>query len=254
MELVKPSQTAALGANCELVNVNGQIMAFCKTSNFTQAVRGAVNDEMFWRDLLHRYNVQSEVHNEIERTLPNKVSSEAQKIVSRMVSEQLENYTKFQIPSHVSKALADQVTGFLNNHTQMTQLFNEHSQKLNMQLYNSAQDTLHKIVNEPQYHQVTNAHIAAVKTQYEDSLRAINTEASNQLVHNDGIFKSQLETMNKRVNDEIRTLNETNQKLTEVNKQIDELKKENGSLRWTLYLVTGAFTLFTGVGLFMMKH
>ena len=254
MELVKPSQTATLGANCELVNVNGQIVAFCKTSNFTQYVRAAVNDEMFWRDLLHRYNVSSEVNNEIERTLPHRVSTEAQKIVSQMVGDQLESYTKFQIPSHVSKALADQVTGFLNNHVQMTQLFNEHSQKLNMQLYNSAEGTLKKIVNEPQYHQVTNAHIAAVKSQYEESLRAINTEAGNQLVHNESIFKSQLETMKQNVKDEIRTLNETNQKLDDVNKQIEELKKENGSLRWTLYVVTGVFTMVAGVGLFMFKH
>ena len=57
--------------NCNLVNINGQIVAFCKTNDFTNYVRQSINNEMFWRDLLQRYSITDMVQSELNNKLPN---------------------------------------------------------------------------------------------------------------------------------------------------------------------------------------
>lgn len=233
-----------------LVNLDGQIAGFCKTSDFKRYVRDAINDEMFWRNILQTYSISSMVQTELTNSVPIRVQNEANKIINKMVDERLDNYTKFQIPSHVSKALSEQIAVFLNNNAHMNQILETHSASQNMQLYSSAMETLHKVVNEPQYHMVTNAHIDAMKTKYDESLLTINKNAEQQVLSNESKFNLQIESFKHQVNSETALLTETRVKLSQAETRIAELSNDIGIIK----VILGAFVGFCAVGFGAMGY
>ena len=50
----------------KVVNLNGQLVAFCKTSDFKTYVRDAINDQMFWTNMLQNYSINNLVQSEIK--------------------------------------------------------------------------------------------------------------------------------------------------------------------------------------------
>lgn len=210
--------------NCELVNINGQIVAFCKTTDFTQYVRQAINNEMFWRELLQRYSISDMVRTELNNTVPRQVKNEAQNIIGPLVRDQLDNYTKIQIPSHVAKSLSEQITGFLNNHVQMNQILINHSSSLNQQLYNSATETLARVVNEEQYHQVTSAHLNAMNTRFDNYINDLQKKTESLLASYDQRFNQKLQDIQNQVNKELESLVQTNIKVKEQETKINDLQ------------------------------
>ncbi len=233
----------------ELAVINGQIVAYCQTNDFTTAVRRAVNDEMFWRDLLQKYNVTSTVQNELTRYLPSAVQLEANKIVGSMVQSQLDNYTKIQIPSHVAKCLAEQITGFLNHHTQMNEILEKHSKDLNGKLSVSAKKTLDEVTNEPQYHKVTESHLDNMTKRFEAKMKELDSQSSSQLSQQQSTFNSALATMKKQVTDEVQALKDANTKLGEQERKINDLRGELMMFKWAF----GAMAVVTMVGFYFIK-
>ena len=253
---------------CELVNFNGQLVAFCKTTDFKTSVKDAIDDKLFWRDLFERYSVVSTVHNELNSKVPPMVKSETNKIIkeltrdqTKLVNDQLENYTKFQIPSHVAKALTDQITSFLNNNVQMNQILSQHSVSLNQQLYNSASDTLTKVANEDQYHQVTNLHISAANLRFNEALIKQNSDANNQFAAQDKTFSNKVNEMQKQVNSEIQTLTTANEKIRDQQSKLDKqqdkieiLEKHVSSVSTTLnFVALGCIAAFS-FAFYLIKH
>jgi len=254
--------------SCELVNLNGQLVAFCKTTDFKTYVKNAIDDKLFWHDLFQRYSVESTVHNELNNKVPSMVKSEANKAIkeltkdqTKLVNDQLENYTKFQIPSHVSKALSDQITSFLNNNVQINQILSQHSISLNQQLYNSASDTLAKVANEDQYHQVTNLHISAANLRFDEALVKQNSDANKQFALQDKTFSNKINEMQKQVNSEIQTLTNANDKIrdqqSKLEKQqtkIEKLERNMSGLSMTLnILAVGCVAVFS-FGFYLLKR
>jgi len=254
--------------SCELVNLNGQLVAFCKTTDFKTSVQKAIDDKLFWHDLLQRYSIENMVQNELNTKIPQQVKSEANKVVkdlvkdqNQLVKDQLENYTKFQIPSHVAKALSEQIANFLNNNVQMNQILSQHSVGLNQQLYNSATDILTKVVNEDQFHQVTNLHISAANTRFDEALIKQNSDANKQFALQDKTFSSKLSDMQKQVNSEIQSLTSANEKIRDQQSKldrhqdkIDNLEKHVSSVSTTLnFVALGCITAFC-FGFYLLKH
>lgn len=234
----------------KLANINGELVAFCKTSDFKRYVKDAINDEMFWRNILQTYSVTSMVQSELNNKIPTQVQNEAAKIVSSMVQDKLNNYTQFQIPAQVAKALSEQINNFLNNNAQMNQILTTHSESLNLQLYNNAMKTLHEIVNEPQYHLVTNEHIKAIKTRYDDSLRMIDADAQRRIAQNEATFKSQMDNFRQQVDRETKSLTETRIKLGQAENRISDLDNKLSSFKTLFGVVCG----FCVMGFAAMYH
>jgi len=239
MELVNSTQS------CKLVNINGELVAFCQTSDFKNYVRDAVNNEMFWRTLLDTWRIDSKIKDEVNNQLSNTnkvrdiAKSEALTVSDKLVKDQLNNYTLIQIPSHVSKALSEQVTGFLNNNSQMNQILAQHSQNQNQLLYNSATETLNRVANEPQYHVVTNAHIEAMTNRFNENLQVIDKKAHAELLNRENTFNNQLKEFNQKVNNELQIVIETKTRMNNIdiqvmdlNNKINKLEQANSTLQW----------------------
>ena len=212
--------------NCSLVNVNGQIVAFCKTNDFTTYVRQAINNEMFWRDLLQRYSITDMVQSELNNKLPNQVRVEAQKVIR----EDMDNYTRIQLPSHVAKSLSEQISGFLNNNSQMNEILSKHSSSLNQQLTSSATNTLNRVTNEEQYHLVTSSHLKNMEQRFDNWIIGLNKRATELEKEITIKFNSNLESMKQQVANELQTL-------TDTTKTVTRLEQEISTLKWALGLL-----------------
>lgn len=255
--------------SCEVVNINGQLVAFCQTTDFATYVRKAINNEMFWRDILQQYSISSMVQNELNNKLPAQVKSETLLVVNKMVSEQntkvseqLDNYTRIQIPSHVAKALQDQITGYLNNNVQMTQILSQHSANLNQNLYDSANRILTDVVNDPQHYKLASQHIEIQNLKCSSALIEQNKRFSENLVSHNGQVNEYLKKVNDRVSLELKNVTEANQKVEEQNKKItkqqdkiNKLEQHIGSLQMYFgILVAVSGIAFTGIGYLMTRR
>lgn len=80
------------------------------------------------------------------------------------------NFSLIYFNSHVSRSLAEQLPGFLNNNVQMQQILQQHSVVLNQQLSDAAHSVLDRVVNEDQYHTMTTRLSAAITQKSEDNL------------------------------------------------------------------------------------
>jgi hypothetical protein len=166
---------------------------FSQKREFTKAVREAVNDELFWRNLLEKYDL----------------SKKQEKKVKKLVQEQLDQYTNNQIPSHVSKNFSL----FLNNNIALNLILREHEEKLRNELTVKAREILDQITNEEQYQQVTTSCLRNMENRFKDELNSQNNSFHEFLLFSE-----------KKINDEISLLKETNKKLEAQETEIRYIK------------------------------
>lgn len=228
-----------------VINVNGAIVEFCTTDKFKKYVRQAVNDQMFWRDMLQQISINSLVQTELNNKLPTQVQNEAQKIVTNMVMTKLNDYTNNQLPSHVAKELNAQVTSYLNNNVAMQNILAYHSTNLTNELMRIATETLNKLVAEPQYQMTTNAHLNVMQEKCNRQLAAIETSCNNQLAANSLAFNKQLVELKEKNEREMASLKASLDKVDKLNKKISYLESYNSSTRW---MIGGLTALCVGIG------
>lgn len=172
------------------------------------------------------YRIKNIIKDEIHRLLPGKIKTECNSIVKPLVNEELELFARVHIPSHVNKSLSDQLGSYLNNHTQMTQILAEHSRNLNQALQLSAEHTLRRVVNEEEYHMVTNQHVEAMKQRF-----------SNELKRQEVTFQTKLNDFQKEVSSEIKELHETKEKNEKLQKAINDLTLSNKNLKRSVFVI-----------------
>jgi gamma-glutamyl:cysteine ligase YbdK (ATP-grasp superfamily) len=132
----------------------------------------------------------------------------------------------------------------------MQQILQQHSLTLNQQLSEAAHTTLDRVVNEEQYHTMTNRLSAAITQKSEDNLARLNNDANRRLNANDYAFQSALSGMQKQVEDEIEALAEANLRSQQQSDQIKTLQSELSSLRWVVGICSASAVVVAGIGLF----
>ncbi|QKF94092.1 SH3 domain-containing protein [Fadolivirus algeromassiliense] len=241
-------------SSLKIVSVKGEFYSLCTTDKFKKYVRDAVNDELFWRDIIQRLSIGNTIQTELNSRLPSQVQNEARRVVSEMVTQKLNDYTHNQLPSHVSKELSLQITNFLTNHVQMNQILTYHSEQLSQKLLQIATDTLNRLVNEPQYQMTTNAHLQAMQQKCDGKISDIQIACNNQLSANSQKFNIQLDQMKQTANTEMAQLKDKLEKLDKQNKKLVQLEGETSSLRWMLGGVTTIFSVVVISMFYTMKR
>lgn len=246
-------EKSATSTTCTLVVVKDEILSFSQTDKFRKAVRTAVNDEMFWRDIINRLCIGTTVQSELDSRVPPLVQNEARRVVNDMVTDKLNNYTKFQIPAHVAKELLTQITNFLANHIEMNKILTSHSETMKQELLKVATDTLNKLVNESEYQVVTNAHLQAVDQKCDGILSKVHTACNQQLTTNSQAFTSQLTLMQQANNVEVDKLKDKTNQVDRLTGKLTNLEREISSLRWLFGSATTVLSIVV-LGLFYMKR
>lgn len=234
-----------------VIDIDGKIIAFCKTSDFKKYVKNVVDDEMFWKNLGQKHQIKYIVDDHLNDKLKPKIESEVNSIVPKMVRDQLNNYTIVEIPNVVAKSLSDQIGGFLNNNIQMQQILAEHMNSLNRELEHSANGILNHLVGDDKYHEITKRHLEAATKKYETYIFRIEKEAAKRLEKNKNEFQSQITLMHEKVNNEIDVVKQANDKIKELEKKIGKLNEklnDKASTGWLIIASVGVLIAAIGIG------
>lgn len=245
-------------------NIDFSSASTSDSSNIKLLVTEVMNDQLFLRNILQQLSLENLIRKEINDKTPDiekRIKSKVKNYVLETISTKLNNFQRDQLPSYVAKELVNQITTFLNNHTQITQLLDYHTTQLNVTLTETARNTLSKLVDEPQYQMVTTAHLNTITTKCDIKLLEIQAALNQQLSNNFQCFEEQLKTLknkNDRELSELKTkLDETTQLAKDFadykvatsfnNKQIKELNDKIITLQWLLgiswVIIGGAYYL-----------
>jgi len=230
------------------------LINFCREENFKKYVREAINSELFWREMLQRYQLDSHIESKVKSTVPDLVknqTSDLKSSIQKSVNEKLDTYSK-SLSGNIALELNNQVPAYLNNNYRMGQILDSHTQQLNNTLYESAKQTLDKLTNEEKYQVVTASHLNNMSIRY-------NTAIDNQLQQNTMKFDNQFLSYTNNINTAIQTVNnKTEQSLTQFNNfnstaktltdKINQLEKELVSMKFA-NTIKDCFLGLCGTGL-----
>lgn len=132
----------------------------------------------------------------------------------------------------------------------MQQILQQHSIELNQQLVDAAHTVLDRVVQEEQYHTMTNRLSAAITQRSEDNLNRLNNEANRRLNANDAEFRVALSQMQNQVSSQLQQVSESNRRLDSQDEKIKQLQGELSSLRWVVGICTGSAVAVAAIALF----
>lgn len=210
----------------DIVKAN-KLVTFCSTDEFKKLVQEAVNDRLFWNNIIQQLSLENLVQKEIALRLPSQEKTLRDKIklsVNDMVAGKLRDFQRDQIPLTVAKELCGQITAFLTNHVQMSQIIQYHSDQLNLRLTETATRTLNKLVNEPEYHMTTTAHLNAISQKGDLKILEIQSDCNQQLNTNNLQFAEQLRQLKNTNDKELDELKDNLTMLKSLNKEFNNYK------------------------------
>lgn len=241
-----------------------------KSTTDSNTIRNIVNevvsDQLFLRNIIQQLSLENCVQKELGLKLPSHVQRIKDKVktyVHEITNTKLTDFQRDTIPSQVAKELTNQITAFLNNNTQMNQIIDYHTTQLNKVLTDTASRTLAELVNEPQYHLTTNAHLNAMDTKCDLKILEIQSVLNQQLTNNYQFFNEQLTSLKNTNDRELKELKDTLQDVKQFkndfssykvitshhDKHIKEVNDKVTSLQWLF----GISIVVFGTALYILK-
>lgn len=150
--------------------INKPAKSSTESSDIKTIVIEVMNDQLFLRNMIHQLSLENLVQKELNTKLPTHEKRMKEKVktyVHDIISNKLKDFQRDTIPSCVAKELTNQITSFLNNHVQMNNIIEYHTTQINLMLTETARKTLADLVDEPQYHITTTAHLNSMDTKCE---------------------------------------------------------------------------------------
>lgn len=209
-------------------NFSTEIVAFCQKEAFKTYVRNAVNDQMFWRDILQ----QLQIDNQVKTALANaNISGQVQGHLDRAnitqrVREQVDDKLKAQISGLVVTELLKALPNMLRDNAQMQQILGQHSAELTVQLGEVARQHLEQIVNEDQYHQVHQAFFNAVDQRANDAIAQFNQKGNQAIAQMKADCQANLQQFNQQMGQVGTCLGD----VSNLKKDVADLRRQNEKL------------------------
>lgn len=190
-------------------------------------VNEVVSDQLFLRSLIQQLSLENCIQKELNIKLPThekNIKNKVKTYVHDLINNRLSDFQRDTIPSQVAKELTNQITTFLANNVQITQIVDYHTAQLNAVLTDTARKTLAELVDEPQYHLTTTAHLNAMDTKCDIKILEIQNVLNQQLSNNYQAFTEQLNTLKNINNKELSELKETLHNVNEFEKEFSNYK------------------------------
>lgn len=231
-----------------VINVNSgthEFITFCQGSDFKKYVRDAIDDRMFWNNIITNMNLNSTIESKISSTVPKDVKNEVDRILPGLVETEFMKYSHNKLPKEVVKEVSTQMVLYLNNNYQMQQILETHKSNLNKILESSVREIMDRIMKDPKYQEVCDNH-----------LRIINQNADNTINEMQKRFDNEMNLMIKRFNNQFDTISNLQKKVTDLEKSTKNIEKEQRS---NLKIITTAFSVIGILGIssflaFVARH
>jgi len=125
----------------------------------------------------------------------------------------------------------------------MNHILSEHSNDLTTKLEISARNTLDRLTNEDQYHEVTKSHLHNIQKRADEKLEQLEQTFIKQSKVQQNTFSAELKKMQTQVDSKTQELSNTQNKLKVVEREITNLK----------WICGGLFTIGAVVTFIMIK-
>ena len=225
-------------SGCQVFNIDDKLVTFCKGTDFKTYVKQAINDELFWRDIFSRWNLSDSIENKLNNKLPLHVKSEVERILPGIFETKFLQFMTYQFPAHVSKEINSQMPLYLNNNHTMQQILDTHKASLKSLLEKSVTEIMDRIVTDPKYNEVVNAHLSSIDAKGIETLKEIMDNAANQLATNNATFNSKLAEMKSKMDTEMSNLRSELSNLSELKNKMEKMekryKKDITNLQWII--------------------
>jgi len=211
------------------VDVTGKMKTYFQTYEFKQLIKNLISERSFHEEFFRQMQIQATVkneaasitptyvRNEAERILPNMiankitdrlprdlsdelrrlapptVSTEALKIVPEIANKHIKDYIINNLPAQVYESLNKQFHDYIQRDPQAQQILNKHLYELGNSLRDIVHTILAEVTNDPNYHQITQAHLAALENKFLAEMNNLNQLTLQQLQNQEATFKLTLD-------------------------------------------------------------
>lgn len=236
---------------CTTICFDDKIVSFCEGSNFRKYVRSAINDELFWRDIVAKMNLSTTIDDRLSSKLPSETRTQIEKMLPDMLKVRFIEYITEKFPAQVTREIKAQLPEYLNNSYQMQEILNKHKIALTEQLDATVRKIMEKIVNDPAHQEVCNAHLAAIDYKGELKINEISQKAESQMRDNKSRFDQELSQMKVSVSQEMFELKNSLSEVKLLNQRIETMnrkhEKEITNLKWLAGCAIGLAATFLGI-------
>lgn len=216
---------------------------FCAEEAFKNYVKNVVNNELFWKELFQKGQMDDKINNKIDKKISN-VKKENNDEIAKKFNE----FIVMQLPLHLNNALNNQLPGqllkqlptFLGNDCTMQKLLTDHRNNVSNQMDREFTERMNGITNDDKYHEITRSYLDNVtnrgETQIKDQLAENNRKLSNQLQDNAQKFDTTMSEMKYLVNNSLSKVNGVNEAMSNLNGDLGKLKKEVKQLKSNAFM------------------
>ena len=208
------------------IDFDKNFASFCQGLDFQTYVRKAISDEIWLQSLISKLQISDTIDNKLQSKTPRIVKDELKRTLPSMVEKCIQEYILNKFPHTVSKEIGNQMPQYLNNNYQMQTILNDHKVYIQKQLEDQVSEILTRITKDPQYHEITNCHLATMSTKADNKLAEINLQTESQLAKNQDTFDKQLRTMKNTTNKEMGDLKNNLEKTEILKLRLDNLEKK----------------------------
>lgn len=182
-------------------NMNDELFAeLCRREWFRAHIqsilRESVRDELFWNRMFEDGRIRRKISDGVRGEVP----------------KQARQFMETRVPGMVSTELVKQLPSFLSQNVQFQEMLRKHSSQLSQDLEESARQTLDRIVNEPEYHEVNKAYFDAFRQKADQAIHRMETDGQSAIAEMEkrtantlGAVESELRKM-KKLEDDVDTL------------------------------------------------
>jgi hypothetical protein len=219
-------------------SIQTAFIQFCQEERFKTYVHNAIDNELFWRGILQRYQLDSQVESKMN-SYKTALKQDIKDSVNIDVNNKLQNYTHNSLPGNITKELQNQVPLFLSNNHQMQNILGSHILQLQNELSSVSRQILDKITNEEKYQTVTASHLNSMSMRYNESVEKQLSENTMKFDKQIILSNDLIDTTLKRIASNADTAME---KVNNFNTTISTLTTKIGILEMKLEKVKNQYT------------
>lgn len=196
-------------------------------NQFQEAVRVAVNNELFWKNMFEGNQFRQEL-NKIPSTVQNAIQNEMPRLrsdVERIATDKVKN----NIPMEIIK----QLPTIIAQNSEFVQLFAKHRHQLESALNAEVTKIIGAIVNDPKYHEVNQIYFDGFKQLGDKALDSHAKRHEQQMGRIASEWATQQVTIHTRVEAEVNSITQLKTEHNTLTARICTLENENRDLNST---------------------
>ena len=206
---------------------------------FRDAVRAAVNDELFWRNLFEGDRFRKEMDK-----IPTKVHTAIQSEMPSLRSN-VESLATNTVRNTISTEILKQLPTIIGQNHQFVELFQKHRDELNSMLHSEVTKIVDSIVSDPNYHTVNERYFEQFRQKGDQQLASQERRFGEFASRVNQEWSTQRQQITYQVNAELGSITSLGTRCSTLENRVTMLESEKNELKNTnTWMKVGLATSF----------